>query len=65
VLGGARIAQTLVAAGLVDEYRLICHPVALGSGMPLFGDFAGPATLTLAHSTAFDTGAFGQVYRPA
>ena len=62
VLGGARIAQSLTAAGLVDEYRLLSHPVALASGMPLF---TVAANLSLVHSTAFDTGAFAQVYRPA
>ncbi|GAA0566790.1 dihydrofolate reductase family protein [Rhizomicrobium electricum] len=34
--GGARFAQSLVACGLIDEYRLLIHPVALGRGMPLF-----------------------------
>lgn len=62
VLGGARIAQSLAAGGVVDEYRLLTHPVALGSGVPLF---TAPTNLSLVHSTAFDTGAFAQVYRPA
>jgi hypothetical protein len=31
----------------------------------LFGKLARPVNLSLAHSTAFDTGTFAQVYRPA
>lgn len=30
--GGARFAQSLIATGLIDEYRLVVHPVALGRG---------------------------------
>jgi dihydrofolate reductase len=65
VLGGARLAQSLVAAGVVDEYRLLCHPIALGTGVALFGQLITPANLTLVHSTAFDTGAFAHIYRAA
>jgi dihydrofolate reductase len=65
VLGGARLAQTLTAAGVVDEYRLMCHPVALGTGAALFGRLSAPANLSLVRSAAFDTGAFANVYRPA
>jgi dihydrofolate reductase len=33
---GASMATALSAAGLVDEYRLVVHPIALGGGTPLF-----------------------------
>jgi dihydrofolate reductase len=32
--GGVRFARSLVAAGLVDEYRLVVHPVVPGAGEP-------------------------------
>jgi dihydrofolate reductase len=32
--GGAEFAQSLSRLGLVDEYRLILQPVALGQGLP-------------------------------
>jgi dihydrofolate reductase len=31
--GGARFVRALVSAGLVDEYRFVEHPVALGKGL--------------------------------
>ena len=36
--GGARFAQSLVASGLIDEYRLVIHPVALGRAGRRRGD---------------------------
>lgn len=49
--GCARSAQSLVAAGLVDEYRLAIHPVALGQGKPLFSGLRRPANLRLVDMT--------------
>src|SRR5215217_7196540 len=45
--GGAGFAQSLAAADLVDEYRLLVHPVALGSGLSLFGALPKPLDLEL------------------
>jgi dihydrofolate reductase len=33
---GAGLVSTLTRLGLVDEYRLVVHPVVLGRGTPLF-----------------------------
>jgi len=35
-VGGAELAATLTADGLVDEYRLFVTPVVLGGGKPFF-----------------------------
>jgi dihydrofolate reductase len=35
-VSGPRLAASLGAAGLVDEYRLYVHPVVLGEGTPFF-----------------------------
>lgn len=43
VIGSASLVHTLHAAGLVDRYTLLIHPLTLGSGRRLF---EGPAPLT-------------------
>ena len=49
--GSAEMVRQLLAAGLVDEFRLIIYPVVLGRGKRLFDDSAQPSSFTLAHST--------------
>jgi dihydrofolate reductase len=63
--GGAGFARSLVAQGLVDRFDLLVHPVALGRGLPIFSDLAGPRRLKLVGSRAFPGGAQAQIYRPA
>lgn len=63
--GGAGFAQALVSLGLIDEYRLIVHPVALGRGLALFSSLATPLDLELTSSTVFDSGSVAQVFSPA
>ncbi|MEV8022295.1 dihydrofolate reductase family protein [Streptomyces sp. NPDC086554] len=50
--GSARLAQSLLAAGLVDTLRLAIAPVVVGSGRRLFPDGGAPAGLRLiSHQT--------------
>jgi dihydrofolate reductase len=42
--GGASFVQSLSRADLVDEYRLVINPVALGGGLPLFKDLPAPSS---------------------
>ena len=63
--GGARFAQSLVASGLIDEYRLGIHPVVLGRGQPLFSALRSPVDLRLVSMTPFASGAVAAVYQPA
>jgi dihydrofolate reductase len=63
--GGASFARSLVALGVVDQYVLLVHPVALGKGLPLFAGLPAPRTLKLLSSTTFPRGTVAQVYRPA
>jgi dihydrofolate reductase len=63
--GGAAFAQSLSRLGLVDEYRLILQPVALGDGLPLFKDLTAPLRLELVDAQTYPTGATLHVYRPA
>jgi dihydrofolate reductase len=57
--GGARFARSLVKTGLIDEYRLVIHPVVLGSGEQLF---TAPLTIEPITTTAFSGGAVGHVF---
>ena len=44
--GSALLAQSLLAAGLVDTLRLVIAPVVVGKGRRLFPDGGAPAGLT-------------------
>jgi dihydrofolate reductase len=63
--GGASFARSLIAQGLVDQYALLVHPIALGKGLPIFSGLATPRRLRLVSSRAFPGGAMAQIYRPA
>lgn len=63
--GGASFARSLVAEGLVDQYDLLVHPMALGKGLPVFADLATPRRLKLISAKAFPAGSVAQIYRPA
>lgn len=62
VPGGAGFVRGLVDAGLVDEYRLIVHPVALGAGLAIF---PRRLKLRLIDQVRFATGAVALTLRPA
>ena len=63
--GGASFAQSLVASGLIDEYRLFVHPVVLGNGLALFAELPKPLNLELRGTTLFRSGVAALVYQPA
>jgi dihydrofolate reductase len=63
--GGARFARSLIATGLIDEYRLAIHPVVLGQGQPLFTELHDPFDLRLVSATSYSSGIVGVVYQPA
>jgi dihydrofolate reductase len=57
--GGVRFARSLVATGLIDEYRLAVHPVVLGDGERIFH---APLTIEPASTTVFSGGAVAHVF---
>lgn len=65
VHGSAGLAQTLIQHDLVDEYRILCFPVLLGSGKRLFGSGTVPASLQLVRSRTTSKGTVISVYRRA
>ncbi len=61
-IGGAGFMQSLIATGLIDEYHLAIHPVALGSGLPIFTGLEMPLYLKLLDVKAFPGGIVAQTY---
>jgi dihydrofolate reductase len=57
--GGVRFARSLVETGLIDEYRLVVHPVVLGAGERLF---SAPLTVEPISAVAFSGGAVAHVF---
>ncbi len=57
--GGVRFARSLVRTGLIDEYRLVIHPVLLGAGERIF---LAPLTIAPISTTAFSGGAVAHVF---
>jgi dihydrofolate reductase len=57
--GGARFARSLVKTGLIDEYRLVIHPIVLGAGERLF---TGPLTIGSTNTLAFSGGAVAHIF---
>jgi dihydrofolate reductase len=55
--GSGDMVRQLLAAGLVDELRLVTYPVVLGRGKRLFDDNAQAAAFTLVDSITTQTGA--------
>jgi dihydrofolate reductase len=65
VHGSAELIRALMKHDLVDEYRLLIHPVVLGSGKRLFADGTTPAALELIDSKTTSRGVVAHIYRPA
>jgi dihydrofolate reductase len=62
--GGVRLAQDMARKGLIDEYRLVINPVALGDGQPLFAPGAPRQALSLREAQPFPSGALLARYTP-
>jgi len=63
VHGSWALIQALLAADLIDEFRLWTFPVVLGAGKRLFGDGLMPRTLRLKKSAPSGNGVVMTVYR--
>ena len=56
-VGGPNLAGQFVRRGLVDEYRLVVHPVVLGAGTPFWPELDAPLRLQLVDRRGFASGA--------
>lgn len=64
-VGGPNLAGQFVRRGLVDEYRLVIHPVVLGAGTPYWPGLEAPLPLRLIDTRTFDSGVEMKSYVPA
>lgn len=65
VMGSSQLARTLIAADVVDEYRLMVEPVTLAGGKRLFPDDGTARPLELVDTSSTSTGVVICIYRPA
>lgn len=62
LVGGARTVASLIDAGLLDELRLIVHPLIAGGGKALFATAGRRRKLELRTVRALDDGRVNLVY---
>ena len=62
--GSISVVQQLLAAGLVDELRLLVHPVAARKGRKLFDDGETPTHLRVTATEVYPTGVIRVIYAP-
>lgn len=56
LMGSGNIVSQLSALGLIDEYTLAVHPLALGTGRTLFETLKKPVNLSLKKTRSFENG---------
>ena len=61
--GSPMLAATLERLGLIDEYRIVVHPVLAGHGPRLFEGLDGSRHLELLSTTRFKSGVMAMHYR--
>jgi len=61
IMGSGDLVRSLARSNLIDEYLLLIHPLALGSGRRLFAE---EARLSLVESVSTTTGVVIATYRP-
>ena len=64
VIGSGELVQDLIRHDLVDSYRLMIHPLVLGTGKRLFRDGTTPTKLRLVDSKPTSTGVLILTYEP-
>jgi len=63
VRASATLVQDLIRLRLIDEYNLVVQPIALRTGIPLFGESSGHVKLRLVTTKTFDSGALLLTYQ--
>jgi dihydrofolate reductase len=56
VLGSGDLCESLINAGLIDEFRMIVNPLILGDGIPMFKANSQRVNLNLSEAKTFRSG---------
>ena len=62
--GGTTFIGSLIRENLIDEYRMVIHPVVIGNETGLFGPLREPRRLDLIDARTFPSGTAIHTYRP-
>jgi len=65
VTGSGTLVRSLLADGLVDELRLMIHPIVVGRGKRLFRDGDDSSLLELVDSKTYPSGVLNLTYVPS
>jgi dihydrofolate reductase len=65
ISGSPTLVRSLLQGDLLDELRLMLHPIVVGSGKRLFEDGGDEKALQLVDSETFNTGVLYLTYQPA
>ena len=65
ISGSGALVRSLLDYGVLDELKLMVHPIVVGSGKKLFEDGEKRTALELVESKTFTTGVVYLTYRPA
>ena len=65
IVGSGTLVRSLLREDLLDELRLMVHPIVMGSGERLFEDGGDQKALELVDSKTFGTGVLYLTYQPA
>jgi len=65
ITGSATLVRSLLRDGLLDELRLLVHPLVVGRGKRLFEDGSDQTALKLVDAQTFSTGVLYLTYQPA
>ena len=64
VPGSGQLVKTLIENDLVDELRLMVHPVVVGTGKRLFGELSNKKSLRLVGTRTVGDGVVSHTYEP-
>jgi dihydrofolate reductase len=65
IVGSPTLVRSLLRDGVLDELRLLVHPIVVGRGKRLFEGEGSQVPLKLVDAKTFSTGVLSLIYTPA